>query len=244
MPTSAFRFSGKRRPLAIGLSVVTLTAVIVVVAVMVLGTRTALGSGTGGGAECFGNTGTQPVCSFKDGTAFVDYNTVSSDGCTFTDAQVSLYNNLTVPGRAATHNVSIILSTFDYCGGGSQVDVSDVDPSTGLLTFTGDFQISSDLSTATVTGTADMYDSNSGTQVFTTSVNLTFNGYGPTFKSSDSQHFQAPGYVMNTHFRGTNRSAEVSGTFTDQDGINVAAEPTTNGTLLNSSGGTVQIFKN
>jgi hypothetical protein len=244
MSTRAHLFAGKRRLVAITLSVATLTAAVAVVAVMVLGAKTALGSGTGGAAECFGGTGgTQPTCTFKEGTAFVDFGNVSSDGCIFTDAQVSLYSNLTVPGRAATKNVGIMLSRFDYCGSGSYVQATDFDPNTGESTFTGSFQIASNLSTATVNGTATMYDLVSGVQVFTTTVNLTLTGYGSASNYSDNQHFQAPGYVENDRFTGASRSAEVSGVFTDQSGNNMMPMPTTYGTLLNASGGTVVIIR-
>jgi hypothetical protein len=50
--------------------------------------------------------------------------------------------------------------------------------------------------------------------------------------------------MMNTHFTGTSRSAEVSGTLTDNGATNIAAQPTTYASLVNSSGGTVQIFRN
>ena len=245
MFTRAHLFAGKRRLIAILLSTATLTAAIAVVAVMTLGTRTALGSGTGGGAaECFGGaTGSQPTCTFKDGTAFADFGNVSEDGCIFTDAQISLYNNLTVPGRVATHNVGLIISQYDYCGSSAGVQATDFDPNIGQSTFIGTFQIASDLSTATVNGTAAMYDSISGTQVFTTTINVTFTGYGPISKYSDNQHFQAPGYVENDRFTGTSCTAEVSGTFTDPSGNNLLAVPATNGTLLNASGGTVTIIR-
>lgn len=244
MFTRAHLFAGKRRLIAILLSAATLTAALAVVVVMTLGTRTALGSGTGGGgADCYGNTGSQPTCKFTGGTAFADFGSVSEDGCTFTDAQISLYDNLTVPGRVATHNVGLIISQYDYCGSSDGMQATDFDPNLGQSTFTGTFQIASDLSTATVNGTAAMYDLISGTQVFTTTINVTFTGYGPISKYSDNQHFQTAGYVENDRYTGTSRTAEISGTFTDQNGNNLLAAPTTNGTLLNASGGTVIIIR-
>ena len=239
MSLRAMRLSGRRRLVAIGLAAVTLVAVVGGVVFMSFHTRTALGSGSGGG--CISTTG--PACTFKSGTAFVDFSSVSDDGCIFTDAQVSLYSSLTTPGHVATQNVSVFLTKWDYCNGVPLMEASDIDPNTGLSTFTGSFQMPSDLSTAAAHGTAAMYDWVSGTQLYTASLDLTFKGYGSTSKYRDSQHFQAPGFVMNSHFTGISRSAEVSGTFTDQDGNNVAAQPTTNASLVNSSGGTVQIFK-
>ena len=244
MSIRAHFFTGRRRLIAIGLSVATLIATVVVVAVMALGARTALGSGTGGGAACYGATGTQPTCTFKDGTAFIDFGSVSSDGCIFTDAQVSLYDNLTVPGRSVTHNAGIVISEYNYCDDGmGGVQATDFDPVAGESTFNGSFQIASDLSTATVNGTAAMYDLISGAQVFTTTINITFTGYGPISKYSDNQHFQTPGYVENDRYTGTSRTAVVSGVFTDSGGNNMLSEPTTSGVLLNASGGTVMKYR-
>lgn len=239
MSLRAMRLSGRRRLVAVGLAAVTMVAVVGGVAFMSFHTRTALGSGSGGG--CISTTG--PVCTFKDSTAYVDFSSVSADGCIFTDMQASLYSNLSTPGHTATQNVAVFLTKWDYCNGVPLMEASDVDPNTGLSTFNGSFQISSDLTTATAHGTAAMYDWISGTQLYTATLDLTFKGYGPTSKYRDSQHFQAPGYVMNSHFAGISRSAEVSGMFTDPDGNNAAAQPTANASLVNSSGGTVQIVK-
>ena len=241
MSLSTFRFSGKRRLIAIGLSAATLTAVIAVVAVMALGTRTALGSGTGGGA-CMSTTGAAPVCTFKDNAAWASFGDVSSDGCILTDAQISLFDNLTAPGHTATQSVGFYISKWDNCGGTQVLNVSDYDPNTGQTTFTGIIQFSSDLSTATVNGTAAMYGDDPSAPLYTATINLTFKGYGSTFNIMNNERLQAPGYVENIHYTGKSRTAEVSGTITDPDGNNVAALPTTNAGLGNTSGGTVQIF--
>lgn len=246
MSTRANRFAGKRRLIAIGLSVATLTATIVAVAVMTLGTRTALGSGSGGGG-CVVTTGTTPpTCTFKNNNAYVYFSNVSSDGCIYTNAGVSLYDNLTVPGQSATQTALIFIEKYDECNYVSLMEAGSYDPNTGLSTFTGTIQLASDLSRATVTGTAAMYDWSNGMPTqpsFTTTVNLTFKGYGSISRFSDSQHFHSSAFVMNTHYTGTSRPAEVSGTVTDQDGNNVAALSSTFAELTNSSGGTMQIFQ-
>lgn len=243
MSISAFRFSGKRRPLAIGLSVATFTAVIVVVTVMALGTRSALGSGSGGGGTCISNTGVAPVCTFKDNGAWASFGNVSEDGCILTDAEISVYDNLSAPGRTASQSVGLYISKWDNCGGTQLSYVSDYDPNTGATTFTGAIQFSADLSTATVNGTAAMYGDDPTTQLYTATINLTFKGYGSTFNIMTNQRLRAPGYVQNVHYTGKSRTAAVSGIITDPDGNNVAALPTTNAGLGNTSGGTVQIFK-
>lgn len=236
-------FAGKRRLIAIGLSVTTILAVIVVVAVMAIGPRTALGSGTGGGG-CVA-TGTAPACTFQNNNAYAYFDNVSSDGCIYTNVGVSLYDSLTVPGQTAKQTALIFIEKYNDCTYVPLMEAGSYDPNTGLSTFTGDIQLASDMSRATVTGTAAMYDWSNGwpTQPsFTTSVSLTFKGYGSTSRYSDSQHYHSSGFVMNTHFTGTSRPAEVSGTLTDDAGNNVATVPSTFAELTNSSGGTVQIF--
>lgn len=240
MQARANFFSGKRRLIVIGLSAATLIATVAVVAVMALGTRTALGSGSGGGG-CVSTTG--PACTFKNSNAYVYFSGVSSDGCIYTDAQVSLFDSLTAPGRVATQSVTIYISKWDGCNNVPLLQTSNFDPNTWMPTFTGSIQLSSDLSTAKVTGTAPMYDWTSNSPLFTTTLNLTLKGYGPASRYSDSQHFQAPGFIMNNHSTGTTRSAVVSGTFTDNTGSNLAVSASTFADMNNSSGGTVQIFK-
>jgi hypothetical protein len=239
MSLSTFRFSGKRRIIAIGLSAATLIAAVAVVAVMALGARTALGSGSGGGG-CVSTTG--PACTFKNNNAYVYVNNASSDGCIYTNAQISLYDSLSNPSGATTQSVTIYISKWDVCNNVSLLEASNFDPNTWMPSFTGTIQLSSDLSTAKVTGTATMYNWVSNVQSFTTNLDLTLKGYGPTSKYSDNQHFQAPGFIMNNHSTGTSRSAFATGTFTDDTGANLTMLSAF-GDMNNSSGGTVQIIK-
>jgi hypothetical protein len=233
-------FGSRSRLLTIGSTFAILALVLVVGTVTVLAFRSARAGGTGSGCV---PTGPGPACTFKNVTAYVDFSSVSSDGCIYTDAQVSLFDSLTTPGRTALQSVTIFISKWDGCNQVSLLSASNFDPNTFQPTFTGTIHLSSDLSTATVNGTAAMYDWNTGTQSFTTTVNLTFKGYGPISTIRDMQHFQAPGFTMNTHDTGTNRSAEVSGTFTDDTGSNIAALPTTYASVGNSKGGTVEFFR-
>src|SRR5262249_35490100 len=126
-------------------------------------------------------------------------------------------------------------------------------PNTFMPDFTGTVQFGSNLSSATITGTAPMFgqsssvSSNSGTGgggvlLFTTTVNVTLKGYGSTTQSIDSQHFHGQGVIFNSHFIGSNRNAEASGTVTDASGNNLAATPTLDANLGDSTSGTVQIF--
>lgn len=235
---------------SLGLSLTAVVAVLVVT-LLVLNTRTAFGSGTGGGG-CFSTTG--PSCTFKGNNGFVDFSSVSSDGCIFTDVNIETFASLTQPGHVAAQSVFIFLSKYDVCHGVELLFATNQDPNTFMPDFTGTLQFGSNLSSATIKGTAPMFDEsccgasvNSGTGgggvlLFTTTVNVTLKGYGSTTTSVDSQHFHGQGVIFNTHFIGSNRNAEASGTVTDASGNNLAATPTLDADLGDSTSGTVQIF--
>jgi hypothetical protein len=214
--------------------------------------RSTHASGSGGGGFCFSTDG--PVCTFKDTIAFADFGSVSGGssvnsssggggggGCVFTDAFLQPMQNLSRPGHSASQTVIVSISEYDACTGMQLVGASNTDPTTGTADFTGTIQFGTGLSTATVNGTAPMFDFVTGAQVFTTTINVTWQGYGPTATSIDSSHFRAPGFVVNSHFHGSSRGAEASGTFTDGTGANLATPPTLNASLDDSSGGTVVI---
>ena len=257
----AFKSPGKRRLAVVGLSTLGVTALVAVlgVTVLALNAHTAFGSSSGGGG-CFSTSG--PSCTFKDHQAYANFSSVSTDGCLFTDAYVQSFENLTSPGRTASQSVYVNISVWNYCMGGTGgtggttassscgggcgalvYSVSDVDPVTGIPSFTGTSQFGSQLSSAAVNGTATMFDNFTGAQVFTSTINVTWHGYGPTSTFIDSSHYRAPGFLMTTHSHGTSSSAEASGTITDQSGTNLATPATLNAFLNNDSGGTVQLSR-
>jgi hypothetical protein len=237
------RTGNKRRILitSLGLSFTAVVAVLVVT-LLVLNTRTAFGSGTGGGG-CFPTNG--PSCSFKGNNGFADFSSVSNN-CIFTDVNIEPFASLSQPGHVATQSVFIFISEYDACNKVQLLFASNQDPNTFMPDFTGTLQFGGNLSSATITGTAPMFDQSVccgvGPQLFTTTVNVTLTGYGSTSKSVDSQHFHGQGVIFNSHFNGTNRNAEASGTVTDASGNNLAATPTLDASLNDSSSGTVQIF--
>jgi hypothetical protein len=251
----AARIGSKRQKLVIslGLSCMAVLAVLVVT-LLFLNTRTALGSGTGPGG-CAPTNGQH--CTVKGDSAFVDFSTFSSDGCTFTDANIEPFASLSQPGHVAAQSVYIFISQYNACTGTQLLFASNQDPNTFMPDFTGTVHFGSGLSSATITGTAPMYGQSStgssvsrysgtggggGTLLFTTTVNVTLTGYGATTKSVDSQHFHGQGAILNMHFNGSSRNAEGTGTVTDASGNNLAATPTLNANLSDSSSGTVDIF--
>jgi uncharacterized protein YodC (DUF2158 family) len=242
MFTRAFNLSGKRRLVAVGLSLLGLTAVAAILAVTFLAfnTHPAFGSGSGGGGGCYSTSG--PVCTFKGNQAYVDFSSVSADGCIFTDTYVSTYENLQNPGHVASQAVYVSMSQWDNCNEQLLWGVDNFDPNSYMPTFTGTVQYGSQLSSATINGTAPLYDYFTGAQVFTTTINVTLKGYGPTSTSMNVSQYRSPGFVMSTHFTGSSRAAEASGVITDQSGNNLATPATLNANLNNDSGGTVQLF--
>jgi hypothetical protein len=184
----------------------------------------------------------------------VDFSSVSSDGCIFTDVNIEPFASLTQPGHVAAQSVFIFLSKYNVCTGAELLFATNQDPSTFMPDFTRTLQFGSNLSSATITGTAPMFGQNVGTVstnsgsggggvlLFTSTVKVTFKGYGSTTQSVDSQHFHGQGVIFNSHFVGSNRNAEASGTVTDASGNNLAATPTLNASLSDSTSGTVQIF--
>jgi hypothetical protein len=237
MFTRAFSLSGKQRLVALGLSALGLTAVAAVLAVMFLGfnTRTAFGSGSGGGG-CFSTSG--PVCTFKGHQASADFGSVSSDGCVYTDAYVSPFENLTSPDKVTSQTVYVSIYQWNSCTGAMIMSADNMDPNSWMPAFTGTVQF--DNQSASVNGTATMYDY-SGNQAFTTTINVSWKGYGPSGTFIDSSHYRSPGFLMSTHYTGVSQEAEASGVITDQSGANLASLATLNATLNNDSGGTVQL---
>jgi hypothetical protein len=203
-----------------------------------------LGSGSGGGGGCFSTTG--PSCTFKDQNAFVDFNSVSAcsdTGYIFTDATVQIFESFTNPGRASSQAVQVSFSVYNSCTNTEVESASNIDPSTFLADFNGTLTFSKDLSSATVNGTAPLFDNFTGAPLGTATIALTWTGYGPEFTFSSTNHARGAGFLMNSHSSGTSRSAVVSGQLIDPSNTNFAANPTINADLSNSKGGTVQFSK-
>lgn len=234
------RFSGKRRLLAVSLAAVALLGVVAAVAFMSFRPKTALGSGTGPGG-CISSDG--PVCTFQGNTAMANFNTVSSDdGCIYTSASIQAYDNLLRPGNVTSQPVFIFTSKYDVCNDIPLQNASNMDPNTFLPQFTGTVTFDSSLQSATIIGTAPMFDYVTSS-AFTGTINITFKGYGPTVNYSNNSHFRSAGYITSSHNTGSSRTAAASGTIADEAGNNFAATPSPDGTLADARGGSLQIFR-
>lgn len=239
MLTATLGSFGRRRALAATLTAAMLVALVAVVvgAAVALNARNALGAG-GGGGGCFLNSG--PVCTVKGQSANADFTSVSADGCIVTDAFVSPFQGVTKPGAGSATMVFVSISRYDVCTNTSIESASNFDPTTFNPSFTGTIQFSKTLGTASVNGTAQMFDNFTGAPVFVSTVNVTWTGFGPVSSMIDNSHFRSPGLMVNTRFMGTSVQALASGVVTDAT-ANLAAEPSPNGSLQNISNGTVVI---
>lgn len=243
MFSRTFATLNQRRLVASGFTAVGIAALIAVLALALvsLNARAALGSGSGGGG-CFSTTG--PACTFSGHSANAQFSSVASDGCTVTDAFVSAFDNFTNPGRAASQSVSAAINIYNACTGVPLLSVSNFDPNTGMSNFTGTIKFSTDLSSASVNGSATMYDFLGGSAPFTSTINISWSGFGAISTFMDNSHFRAPGFMMNSHFTGVSREAEASGVLTDASGTNYATPASIFSSLENSRGGTVQFARN
>lgn len=232
--------SGKRRLAIVGMTAVGATALVAVLTVTFLAfhARPAYGSGTGPGG-CYGSTTTTPACTVKGHQAYADFSSIGSDGCTYTDTFIQVFDNVTTPGNTATQMALVGITQYD-CNNNLVESAYNTDPTTFAPNFTGSIQFGSGMTTATVDGTAIMYDSVTGAQ-FTSTINVTWKGYGPTTTYIDSSIIRSPGFFMNQHFQGASRQSEASGVMTDASGTNLATPATLNASLDDGTSGTVQI---
>jgi hypothetical protein len=137
----------------------------------------------------------------------------------------------------------VFISKYDQCNNVQLELGANFDPTTGNPDFTGTIQYGNDLTSAAVTGTAPLYDVNTGDLLFTANIDVTWQGNGPKTHNSDNEHFHSPGMIVNTNIHGTSRPAVASGTFTDETGANAATSPTSNAALFDSHGSQVIITK-
>jgi hypothetical protein len=154
---------------------------------------------------------------------------------------MNVFETLQRPGKTTTQMAFVFISEID-CNNILLEEASNLDPNTGTPNFTGTIQFGTGLTTGVMNGTATMFDIVSNTS-FTTNINVTWQGFGPTTTTLDNSHIRGAGFMVSNHFHGTDREAEASGTFTNADGSNLAASPTDNADISDSSGGTVILTK-
>ena len=159
---------------------------------------------SGGGGGCVSTTG--PVCTFKGNTAVVDFFLSSPDGCVQTSGFIEVAQNVThnPPDPTVSGNTAFVSVFQDNFCTGTFLDGSG--QASGV-----NFQADKDLNSASLNDSIPVVDFNTG-NTFTLTVNLTWQGVGAVSKLVDSNHFRTQGTIINSHFSGTNRAANVSGT--------------------------------
>ena len=154
------------------------------------------------------------------------------DGCVYTDVYVFASDgiNQSPPGPGgASSGTSLFIYQYDSCTD-TQLLAAE-----GFASLAGpDFQVAGKLSSAALNATVSMYDYVSGTS-FDVDVNLTWTGGSETSRQSSNYHFDSPGCKVNSRFRGTFRSAGVSGSISD--GVTNFAQGTGGGSIASVKSG-------
>ena len=105
--------------------------------------------------------------------------------------------------------VEMFISVFDHCNA-TQLLAAD-----GFTELPGsEFQVFRQLKSAVLSAEVPLFDFVSGTP-FNVFVVLSWTGNGPLTRESGNFHFNSPGCKFHNRFRGTFRSAEVSGVVSD-----------------------------
>lgn len=159
----------------------------------------------------------------------------STDGCVTTDVFVfandGKFQSPPGPGSPSS-GTFLAISQYDWC---NDELLLAADGFADLAA--GDFEVSRQLSSATLNATVTMYNylTDSTFDVF---VDLTWTGSGPLFRQMSNSHFQFPGCKINERFRGTFRSAVASGSVSD-GWTNFAPEPSVWAEMFSTQSGSV-----
>ncbi len=239
MSVHAFHLAGKRRIIAISITVASLIVVATLTAALVIGTRTAHGNPVSSGL-CSPNA---PVCTLNGNSAHADFSSVSSDGCITTDVDIESTGSFTNPGHMTDNFALVFISKYDQCNNVQLELGANFDPITGQADFTGAIQYGNDLTSAAMTGTAPLYDVNTGALLFTANIDVTWQRTGAVTHNNDVEIFHSPTINVTTNIHGANAPAVASGSFTDETGANAATSPTSNAALFDSHGSQVIITK-
>lgn len=184
------------------------------------------------------NAGGGGSFNFRGPSALANFSSVDPSGCVQTEVLVigSDWVNRVEPGPTDPFSfASVTVSQYDFCNG------------VQLLLAYGDatplpeqgFQISNQLDSATLDGTAYMFDEVSGTN-FNMDVHLTWTGSGERTRSNFHSNIHSPGCLINSRSNGTSRVAQAVGTISD--GVtNFIPQPSYDASLVMVRAGTVVV---
>jgi hypothetical protein len=176
--------------------------------------------------------------SFKGQFAEAIFSTFDETGCIETFAYVAAQEGkVKVDGGPAVDSFALVnLIQFNHCEGEFLLDAL------GFGTQAPDeFIIDKKLNQATLTTTIVVFEFVTGT-TFPVDVNVAWTGVGETSTVKDHFQIKEPGFKLNSHFMGTFRQAQASGTVTGM-GINFTPAPAIFAQMGNQEVGEVQIFK-
>jgi hypothetical protein len=156
----------------------------------------------------------------------------SFDGCVYTEMYVFASDgiNQSPPGPAGVSSgTDLWIYQYDSC---NDIQLRDA---YGFAWLAGpDFQVSGKLGSAALNATVNVYDYVTDS-FFDVYVNLTWTGVGATFRQSSNSHYDSPGCKVHNRFRGTFRSAAVSGTVSD--GVTNFAQGSSGGSIASVKSG-------
>ena len=174
---------------------------------------------------------------FSGDTARASFTSVDPSGCITTDVLVFANDTLSQspPGNGDRNSgVTLFISQVDTCNFILLMDAFGF-----AFIAPADFQVSSQLNSATLNATINVEDFVSG-NTFDVFVNLTWTGSGPLSRDSSKFHSQTPHCQFHSSFKGSSRFAEASGTVSDGT-VNFTPDPSWDGGLISAKGGQMTI---
>jgi hypothetical protein len=165
------------------------------------------------------------------------FTSVDPSGCIVTDVGVFVRdeNFQNPPGSGSPSSwVFLSISQYDYC---RNTQLLYADGFTSLAE--ADFQTTRRLDWATLNTTVTVYNYTSD-EFFDVYVDLTWTGSGPLSRQNSHFHSHSPGCNINSHFSGTFRFAEASGTVSDGT-TNFAAEGSDFAQIFSAKSGDVYV---
>ncbi len=121
------------------------------------------------------------------------------------DVDIESTGSFTNPGHTTDNFALVFISKYDQCNNVQLELGANFDPIHGQADFTGTIQYGNDLTSAAMTGTAPLYDVNTGDLLFTANIDVTWQRNGAMTHNSDNEHFHSPTIIVNTNIHGTSR---------------------------------------
>jgi len=175
------------------------------------------------------------MIKYKVQTATAFFSSTDPSGCIVTSVSISTEELFPSPPETASGTwIGYEISRRDVC---TETVLLDTEGSTTIAG--SDFQVSSNLDTATLNTTLSVYDYVNET-AFDVSINLTWTGTGRLTHQNYTFHHNTPDCHFNGHFNGPFRAAVASGTVSDGT-TNFTREPSVEAAIGSSNSGSVSV---